>query len=203
MVYCFWFSVAQHYGGLYDMLEINLLPWRAILKEKNNKIKNFLFLYIFILIFLFFSITSLLNFILEIDTENSNNLKNQLAELTNQTQKEAVNPSALITHQIYSNQTELIGFFKSLIQNTPNGISWLTLISQKNGITATGNADSIAVLTRFVNAYNLKKNILFMNITGITHASNSINSIDSIEFKLHLTRSACPLPIQTETHDAI
>jgi len=185
------------------MLEINLLPWRAILKEKNNKIKKFLFLYSIILIFLLFFINILLNFILQIYTEDINNLKNQLAELTNQTQKDAVNPVALITNQIHSNQDELISFFDSLIKNTPNGISWLTLSSQKNSITATGNADSIAVLTKFSYSYNLKRTILPMNITGIIHASNSIDSTDSIEFKLHLMRSDFPVLIQKKSHDAI
>ncbi len=195
MVYRLWFSTAQYH----PMLEINLLPWRTLLKEKHNRIKKNFFLSTVVLIFLLFLSHISLNFILQNTMDDRDNLKNQLTELTNQTSKDSINPSLSIINQIHATQAELIHFFDSLEQETPDGIIWETLNSKKNHIIAMGSADSVSVLTRFVNAYNSRKNALFINIVSIKQDDRS----SALKFKLHLMRSMPPLLKQPETHDNI
>jgi magnesium-transporting ATPase (P-type) len=181
------------------MLEINLLPWRTLLKEKNKKIRKMFLLSIFILIFLLFTILILLNFILKNNTDYIDDLKNQLTELKNQTPKNTINTGMLIIDQIHANQAELIHFFEFLEQETSPEITWITFTSKKNHMIAIGSADSIPVLTHFVNTYHSKKNALSMNIVSIKQDEYS----NALQFKLHLMRSISPLLMSPKTHDNI
>jgi hypothetical protein len=181
------------------MLEINLLPWRILLKEKNNRIKKFFLVSVFIFISLLFTIHVLLNFILQNNGDDIDNLKNQLTELKNQTHEDNINPGILIIDQIHANQAELIHFFEFLEQETPPEISWETFTSKKNHIIALGSADSISVITHLVNTYHSKKNALLMNIVSLKKDDTS----NVLQFKLHLMRSISPLLMNPKTHDNI
>lgn len=179
------------------MIEINLLPWRAILRAENAKRKKFFLICLGALTLIW--IVSYIGF--RLITQNYDttiaSLQNQLTELTSQTQQNPINPSLLIVDQIHASQLELLDFFKVLAQEMQGMIVWSAIVSKNNYILIRGNTDSFAILADFVGAYNMKNKVLPIDILN----AKKNNDASSLQFNLRLARSVPSLLSQIKNDD--
>ncbi len=184
MVYKLWSCVARDAS----MVEINLLPWRAIAHAENIK-KRKLFIYSFgILLFLWLVSTILLGQVLQAYDSRISDLKNQLTELNSQTEQNHSNEVLPILEQIHASQYELIHFFKAVEKEVQGMVDWSAIITQKNHIVVTGNIDSVSMLTRFVQTYNSENKTQPMLIMNVKNDSISYAAL----FRLQLVRLILP-----------
>lgn len=181
------------------MVEINLLPWRAMVREENARQRK-LFLMALIGLILVGLVSHIgLNWMLQTVDTRIADLQNQLTELTSQTQQSHFNPSLLIAEQIHSSQMELIHFFDNLYKTMQESVVWSEITNQKNHIVMTGNIDSFSILARFVSVYNEANKILPMTILSVKNNADS----SAVLFHLQLTRAVSPFLSQIKNDDAI
>lgn len=181
------------------MIAINLLPWRAMVREEIVKQRK-LFLIVFGGLLLLGLITHMgCRFVLQTVDTRIDDLQNQLTELTNQTQQKHFDPALLIIDKIHSSQMELIHFFKIVSRSMIDHVVWSEIVSQKNHIAVTGNTDSFSILSKFVTSYNLANKLLVMTIMNVKNNAN----FSGVSFRLQLTRAASPFMNQTKNDDAI
>lgn len=166
------------------MIEINLLPWRAIIRAENEKRKKNFFIYLAILVLIW--LMNYLGFKLLGQSYDATlmRLQSQLTELSSQTQQSPPDYASLMIKQIHLNQLELLDFFTILTSRQSN-IVLSTIRNKNNYIMLKGDADSFVLLAHFVKAYNLKNKISPMTILS---AKKSVNA-NSLQFNLRLPRS--------------
>ncbi len=178
------------------MIEINLLPWRAIARAENVKKRKF-FLICFAALLMLWLMTHVgLSLIMKTYDTSIADLQNQLTELTSQTEQNHFNPSLLIVEQIHSSQLELIHFFRTIKQEMWEIVAWSEIASQNNHIIMTGSVDSLSTLAQFVNTYNAKNKLLPMTILSVKN-----DDTPAIQFRLQLVRTTLPFLSQVKNDD--
>lgn len=181
------------------MVEINLLPWRAMVEEENARQRKLFLTALAGLILLWLVSHVGLNWMLQTVDARITDLQNQLTELTSQTQQSRFNPALLIAEQIHSSQLELIHFFEKSARYLQNKMMWSEIASQQNHISIKGNVDSFSILAEWVGAYNEENKLLPMAILSAKDNADS----SAISFHLQLTRAVSPFLSQIKNDDAI
>ncbi|GEM_PF-4287598 len=181
------------------MVEINLLPWRAMVREENARQRKLFLMTLVGMMLLWVIVHVGLSWMLEAVDTRIGDLQNQLTELTSQTQQSHFNPSILIAEQIHSSQIELIHFFKLFSQAMQERVIWSEVTGQKDHIAITGNIDSFLILARLVSIYNEANKLLPMAILSVKDNADS----SAISFRLQLTRAVSPFLSQIKNDDAI
>jgi hypothetical protein len=180
------------------MIEINLLPWRTALRAQDIKIKKLFFMYSSMLLLLLVILPIVSNIILKKQEETVKNLQNQLTDLTAAAQQSPISPLLVGLQQMRSYQFELADFYKILLQKTPSGMVWHTIISKKSHVSLWGNADSFTVLSQFLAQFNAMNNRSHLNIVDIKIIPHSA----VIRFHLQFMRSPSPILSQIKDHAA-
>ncbi|MCD6039031.1 MAG: hypothetical protein K0S27_431 [Gammaproteobacteria bacterium] len=181
------------------MVDINLLPWRAMIRAENEKKRNFFLLFLGLLILIWIVVHIGLNFAMQTYDIAIDHAKNQLDELTSQTQNNQTNSASSIVDQIHSSQLELIDFFKAVEEAAPGMMAWSSIESRKNHIVMTGNVDSFLALAQFVDDYNNKNRALAMNIVNVKNDFG----MTAVQCRLQLIRSSFPFLSQINNDDNI
>ncbi len=179
------------------MVEINLLPWRSMVRSENAKRRKIFLIFLGALCLLWIGVHVLCGFVMQTYDTTISHLQNELTELTSEIPQNHINPASLVIEQICSNHVELVHFFKILEQEARDIVFLSALTSKENEITITGNADSLISLTHFVRSYNRKNKTLPATILSANHA----HADGSLQFHLRLIRSLPPLMRQVKNDD--
>jgi len=179
------------------MVDVNLLPWRVMLKEERMKQRQ-CFLIILASITLLWMITHLgFNCFLQAMDTHQQELQDQLITLSGQTQQKQVDSSFMMINQIQLNQKELLHFFKSIMNENS---MWSEIASKNNQINLFGMMDSYEMLTEFVKRYHFLNNTNLMTILNVKTVENS----SAISFHVQIARAVmtCLSEIQKDNASA-
>jgi hypothetical protein len=136
------------------MVEINLLPWRAALRAKNARIRKIFFIYCGALFFLGSVVHWGVNEMLENTLQAVAQLQDHLTQLTGETRQDFKDPYVLSVQQIRSQQQAWLAFLNIAMRGIASNMSWLTLVHKGGRTVMTGYADSLGLLSRFVEQAN-------------------------------------------------
>jgi Tfp pilus assembly protein PilN len=182
------------------MVEINLLPWRACLREYNKKkrmqlaiILSFLSLALFVILY------GWLNAKLHTEHEIVLRLQKQWAAVhKTPAQRDDIKSVLNRLTTLQDNQAQLSIFFKQLMQFTPEGMVWQTIIADNEQLLLTGSTTSFQLLLEFVKLFDGKQQGFQADIVKIKSLPHS----DLMQFSLRFSGVMLPLPNWVEKqHD--
>lgn len=179
------------------MVEINLLPWRAYMREyvKKRNLRRF----IICLVMCALSLVTLhggLSYKLYIENHRVHQLQKQLSTMDRPSKHVSPDIESLqvILKRFQHNQREVINFFEQLMQLTPEDIVWKSILSQDEQVILTGNTSSLQALLEFIKPFDGVKNSLRAEVMKIKTLPHS----DVLQFSVQFFQAITPLPNTVE-----
>lgn len=187
------------------MAHINLLPWRERLREERKR--EFFTIMIGVVIIaggLLFLVDRYFN--REIDTQTARNgfiqgeilvLDARVAEINQlRQQKEDIRSRMNVITDLQGTRPVIVRIFDELVKTLPEGVYYETLERTEDSISISGIAESYARITQLMRALDDSEWFKDADLSDITAADNSDNSIsEAFIFALTLTLQ---LPDQQE-----
>lgn len=165
------------------MLEINLLPWRTTLRERNERLRRWVLIFVITLSIIICSLIHIMmNYFSHKTQMNIQRLQNHLAQTDNKRSSDVDLQINQLIKQIRLTQTELLTFFNAI--SIAQGITWQSIESQNGPVLLTGKADAFKTLLWFIGQYNSAKHfqVKVMSITNIAYSS-------ALAFRLQSSRA--------------